>query len=62
MEGNSGGFPCGGYQGLCIPLDESRVDPRATAWLGEDMSAAGGDTQLHQAAAGPVFLAVDSIT
>ena len=38
--GNSGGFPSYGYQGLCIPLDEGRVDSRAAAFLGDYISAA----------------------
>ena len=62
MAGNPGGFPSGSYQGLRIPLDESRMDPRAAAWLGENISAAGGDPLLHQTADVLAFLAVDSRT
>nr|XP_022334437.1 uncharacterized protein LOC111131283 [Crassostrea virginica] len=39
-----------------------RMDPRAAAWLGENISAAGGDPLLHQTADGLAFLAVDSRT
>ena len=55
MVGNPGSFSsCG----LCVSLDEGHVYPRAAAWLGEDIS--GGDTPLHQAAAGLAIPAVDS--
>ena len=54
------GFLTCGYHGLCIHFDESRVDPRAAPWFGKDFSAAEGDPQVHQAADGVVFLAVES--
>lgn len=62
MAGDPGGFLTCDYQGLCIHPDESRVDPSATAWFGEDISATVGDPQLHQAADGLAFLAVKSRT